>query len=193
LFTVVLEDFADIAGVALAVLGVWLGHMLDNPYLDGLASIAVGLVLATVALVLMAESRALLVGERAPEGVLEAVREASANDAAFRRIHRPLTMQLGPDEVLLALEAEFRPTAHRVGSRCSDLQVRSARAGSAASGAADLRPVSDNHSSAARVTRNFAADDIDGRRSAIEMSTVESNAAGADLRLGTMTAPLIAA
>lgn len=126
MFTVVLEDFADIAGVAFAFLGVWLGHMLDNPYLDGIASIAVGLVLATVALVLMAESRALLVGERAPEGVLDAVREASANDAAFRRIHRPLTMQLGPDEVLLALEAEFDPqlTGPEVAAAISRFEAR---------------------------------------------------------------------
>jgi cation diffusion facilitator family transporter len=109
LFTVLLEDVADIAGLTIAFLGVWLGHALSNPYLDGVASIGVGLVLATVALVLMGQSRALLVGERASPEVLEAVEAAAGEDPALRGIARPLTMQLGPNEVLLALRAEFVP------------------------------------------------------------------------------------
>ena len=64
LFTVVLEDFADLAGLAFAFLGVWLGHYFANPYLDGVASIAIGLLLAAVALVLVAQSRSLLIGSR---------------------------------------------------------------------------------------------------------------------------------
>ena len=107
-FTVVLEDIADLTGLALAFLGVWLGHRLANPYLDGVASIGVGLVLATVALVLVGQSRKLLVGERASEDVLQAVREA-ADDGMIEFAECPLSMQLGPDEVLLGVTAQFAP------------------------------------------------------------------------------------
>jgi cation diffusion facilitator family transporter len=79
-FTVVLEDLADLTGIAIAFLGVWLGHRLTNPYLDSVASIGVGLVLATVATVLVAQSRKLLLGERTSDDVLDAVRKAAAAD-----------------------------------------------------------------------------------------------------------------
>lgn len=42
LFTLVLEDLADLAGLAFAFTGVYLGHKQNNPYLDGGASIAIG-------------------------------------------------------------------------------------------------------------------------------------------------------
>ena len=107
-FTVVLEDIADLTGLALAFLGVWLGHRLANPYLDGVASIGVGLVMAAVALVLVAQSRKLLVGERASEDVLQAVRDA-ADEGMIELAECPLSMQLGPNEVLLGVTAQFAP------------------------------------------------------------------------------------
>ena len=107
-FTVVLEDIADLTGLALAFLGVWLGHRLANPYFDGVASIGVGLVLAAVALVLVGQSRKLLVGERASEDVLQAVRDA-AHDGMIEFAECPLSMQLGPNEVLLGVTARFAP------------------------------------------------------------------------------------
>ena len=108
-FTVVLEDIADLAGLALAFLGVWLGHRLANPYFDGVASIGVGLVLAAVALVLVGQSRKLLVGERASEEVLQAVRDAADDDGMIEFAECPLSMQLGPNEVLLGVTARFAP------------------------------------------------------------------------------------
>ncbi|HEX5074884.1 MAG TPA: cation diffusion facilitator family transporter [Gemmatimonadaceae bacterium] len=105
-FTVVLEDIADLTGLALAFLGVWLGHRLANPYLDGVASVGVGLVLAAVALVLVGQSRKLLVGERASEDVLQAVRDA-AHDGMIDFAECPLSMQLGPNAVLVGVTAQF--------------------------------------------------------------------------------------
>jgi len=108
-FTVVLEDIADLAGLALAFLGVWLGHRLANAYFDGVASIGVGLVLAAVALVLVGQSRKLLVGERASEEVLQAVRDAADDDGMIEFAECPLSMQLGPNELLLGVTARFAP------------------------------------------------------------------------------------
>ncbi|HEX6630997.1 MAG TPA: cation diffusion facilitator family transporter [Gemmatimonadaceae bacterium] len=106
-FTVVLEDSADLIGILIAFLGVFLGHRLRNPYIDGAASIGVGLVLAGVAVVLARQSRDLLIGERASDAVIRAVHEAARDEGAVCRVHRPLSMQLGPGDVLLAVDVEF--------------------------------------------------------------------------------------
>ena len=131
-FTVVLEDIADITGLVIAFLGVWLGHRLTNPYLDGVASIGVGVVLATVSTVLVAESRKLLVGERTSEDVLRAVGDAAAADARVIRFAAcPLSMQLGPNEVLLGITARFAPDLSAeevaVAIRRFEQRVRAAR------------------------------------------------------------------
>jgi cation diffusion facilitator family transporter len=106
LFAVVLEDIADMAGIALAFLGVFLGHLLNNPYLDGAASIGVGLVMTAVAVVMIVESKALLIGERADASVVECITAAASGvrEADVRRIR---TMQLAPDEVLVTLDVTF--------------------------------------------------------------------------------------
>lgn len=106
LFTVVLEDSADLAGIALAFLGVFLSHTLGAPWIDGAASIGVGLVLATVAVVLIVQSKALLIGERADPRVVRCITQAAhaLNHAEVRRIR---TMQLAPDEVLVTLDVGF--------------------------------------------------------------------------------------
>lgn len=65
IFTVLFEDSAALLGLLVAFLGVFLGHSLKNPYLDGIASIAIGIILAIVAILLARESKGLLVGEGA--------------------------------------------------------------------------------------------------------------------------------
>jgi cation diffusion facilitator family transporter len=108
-YTVLAEDTAALMGVTVAFLGVFLGHRFDNPYLDGAASIIIGLILATVAVFLAYESRDLLVGESADADVVRRIRELAEADPAVERVWRPLTMHFGPDQVLLNIDIEFRP------------------------------------------------------------------------------------
>jgi cation diffusion facilitator family transporter len=56
-FTVLAEDAAALAGLAVAAVGVYLSHRLDLPILDGAASVVIGLPLAGVAVLLMSQSR----------------------------------------------------------------------------------------------------------------------------------------
>ena len=107
LFTIVFEDSAALLGLAIAFLGVFLGHELHNPYFDGAASVAIGVLLAGIAVWLAAESRGLLVGEAAEPKMVESIRSLAQEDAAVVRAGRPLTMHLSPGEVLLNLEIEF--------------------------------------------------------------------------------------
>ena len=64
-FTVFLEDSAALIGIGIAFLGIFLGQLFNNPYLDPAASMLIGVLLAAVAILLALESGALLVGESA--------------------------------------------------------------------------------------------------------------------------------
>lgn len=107
-FTVLFEDSAAILGLIVAFLGVFFGHLFNNPYLDGIASIVIGLILTAVALLLAYESRGLLLGESAQSDIVKSIRAIVENDPAVEKVARLLTMQLGRNEVLLNLEINFR-------------------------------------------------------------------------------------
>src|ERR1044071_1971110 len=107
-FTVVFEDSAALAGLIVAFLGILLGDLLDNPYLDGIASIVIGVILATVAVFLAYETKGLLIGEGVDPQTLASIRAIAAEDDAIQRVRKSLTMHFGPHEVLLGLDVEFK-------------------------------------------------------------------------------------
>jgi cation diffusion facilitator family transporter len=117
-FTVFLEDSAALVGIVLAFLGILLSSQLESPYFDPAASILIGLVLIAVAVFLIWESRALLVGESADAEQLSRVRAILASEPDIERVGELLTMQLGPDQVLLtvALRLQDRPGVREVES-----------------------------------------------------------------------------
>ena len=90
----------------LAFAGI-LAATLDSPYPDAVTTILIGLVLAAVAAVLANESRHLLVGDSADEEIVRDIRSLAESDPTVELAPRPFTMQLGPDEVLLALDVRF--------------------------------------------------------------------------------------
>jgi len=109
LFAVVLEDAAALIGLVLAFLGVFLGHLFRNPYLDGAASIAIGVLLMAVAFILATETKGLLIGEGADEDVLAELRRIVEADEDVERAGDILTMYLGPDNLLVNLGVQFKP------------------------------------------------------------------------------------
>ena len=109
LFTVVFEDSAALAGLAVAFLGVFLSHALAAPVLDGAASVAIGMILCSVAVVLARESRGLLVGESADPAVVTDIGALALADPGVVEVLRVLTMHMGPSEVLLNLKVAFAP------------------------------------------------------------------------------------
>ena len=109
-FTVFFEDSAALAGLALAFLGVYLGHRYDNPYLDGTASMLIGLILASVAIVLAYESRGLLIGESAQPLIVKGVSDIALAEESVIEVRPPLTMHLAPEDVLVTLQVVLRPT-----------------------------------------------------------------------------------
>ena len=107
-FAVIFEDAAALIGLVVAMLGVYLSHTLQNPMYDGIASIVIGVLLSVISFLLAFESKELLIGESADPVVLNGVKEIVTADPATYKMHIPLTMHLGPEEVLLALDVEFR-------------------------------------------------------------------------------------
>jgi cation diffusion facilitator family transporter len=107
-FTIFLEDSAGLAGTLLAFLGIFLGHLFHRSYLDPLASILIGLLLSAIAVLLGRESGALLVGERTNRAIIRRVRKLICDDSSVDNVGDLLTMQLGPDQVLVNVDIKFR-------------------------------------------------------------------------------------
>ncbi|WP_019142738.1 cation diffusion facilitator family transporter [Noviherbaspirillum massiliense] len=105
---VFIEDSAALIGIAIAALGIWLGHTLDNPYFDPAASVLIGLVLAGAAFTLARETGGLLVGESIDREQIVRLRKIFSSDPAVETVGNLLTMQLGPDRILLAAAVRFR-------------------------------------------------------------------------------------
>ena len=110
-FTVFLEDSAGLLGVFLAFLAIFLGRQFNNPYFDPIASIVIGSVLAVLAVFLGRESGALLVGERTNRGRIKSLHDIISADPAVDAVGDLLTMQLGPEQVLLTVNIQFRQEA----------------------------------------------------------------------------------
>jgi cation diffusion facilitator family transporter len=104
-----LEDSGALIGLAFALLGVVLAVITGEPVFDGIGTLAIGLVLLAIAVVLAKEMRSLLIGESAsPE--LEAKVDAELERAPeVRRVIHTLTQHIGPDEILIAAKVEFDP------------------------------------------------------------------------------------
>ena len=116
-FIVVFEDSGTLLGLVIAFCGVFFGHRMNNPYLDGVASILIGLVLALMSFFLAYESKGLLIGEGVERETLRRIRTLVEADPAVEHVSRLLTMYLGPHEVMLTLEVKFRDELSAVGVR----------------------------------------------------------------------------
>ncbi len=106
-FTILFEDTAAILGLIVALIGIFLGHLFNNVYFDGIASIIIGIILSIVAVLLARESKGLLVGESANPQTIANIRSLSKTEPGVQEVIRVLTMQLAPQEVLLNLEIQF--------------------------------------------------------------------------------------
>jgi len=107
-FTVLLEDSAALLGLVFAFIGMTLAVRLGMPWIDGAASVAIGVLLCLVALLMVYESKGLLVGEGADRTTLEEIRRIACAEPQVERVCRVSTMYLGPEEVMLVLELALR-------------------------------------------------------------------------------------
>ena len=109
-----LEDIGAEIGLFFALVGVILAQVTDDPRWDAVGSIAIGVLLVVIAIVLAIEMKGLLIGESASR----AGRRADRSDACrgARRVRRLIhlrTEHLGPDELLVGGQAGVRARPDR--------------------------------------------------------------------------------
>jgi cation diffusion facilitator family transporter len=97
---VLLEDVAALTGLVFALLGVGLSWLTDEPVWDGIGTCAIGVLLITVAVVLVVETKSLLLGEAAAPDALARIESELVGPGVDRIIHLR-TMHLGPEELLV--------------------------------------------------------------------------------------------
>ncbi len=106
---VLLEDVGALIGLVIALFGVVLAKVTDEPRFDALGSVGIGLLLVVIALVLASEMRSLLIGEAATPRDVDAVRRVIEGDGRVVRVIDVRTQQLGPEELLVGVELELDP------------------------------------------------------------------------------------
>ena len=107
-FTVLFEDSAALAGLLVAAMGVWASHHFQDPRLDGVASIAIGVILAMVSVFLAREAKGLLIGERADPAVVAQVTRIVAAQPGITGVNHVRTIHTAPKQVFVAISADFR-------------------------------------------------------------------------------------
>lgn len=110
--TVLFEDSAALLGIVIAGVGIYLTDHHTGPgdgaYWDGLASIAIGLVLSVVAFVLARASRGLLLGEACNPKSVRAIIQAIESHPNVNKVVELLTMHLAPKQVLINAHVNLR-------------------------------------------------------------------------------------
>ncbi len=97
----ILEDFGALVGLVVAFVALVLAWQVDAEF-DGIGTLIIGAVLATMAVVLAVEMKSLLIGEAAsPDDVVLITRAIEATPNVERLIHLR-TEHLGPEEILVA-------------------------------------------------------------------------------------------
>jgi cation diffusion facilitator family transporter len=99
---ILLEDLAALLGLVLALIGVSLTLITHDGVWDGIGSVAIGLLLVCVAIVLAVEMKSLLIGESATSEQEQAIERAIVAEPLVERIIHMRTLHLGPEQLLVA-------------------------------------------------------------------------------------------
>lgn len=106
---ILLEDSAAVLGLVLAAAGIGLAYVTGSAFWDSLASLIVGLLLGAIAVFLVIENRALLLGVAIPEEAEQRFRELLAAWPSIETVHDIKTRQLTPETYLIKAEIKLRP------------------------------------------------------------------------------------
>jgi cation diffusion facilitator family transporter len=105
--TVLFEDSAALVGLLLAFGGIGLHQLTGSEVWDGVASIAIGLLLACVAYLLGRTNRGLLVGRQADPKLVRGIRDHLSAAPEIEAVVDLQTMLMGTDQVLVCTRVDF--------------------------------------------------------------------------------------
>jgi cation diffusion facilitator family transporter len=106
---ILLEDMAALTGLFLAAVGIGLAVITGREFWDGVGSIAIGALLACVAVILAVETKSLLIGESADADTERAIVAALEDGPEVERVIHLRTLHVGPDSLLVAAKIAVRP------------------------------------------------------------------------------------
>jgi cation diffusion facilitator family transporter len=122
---VLLEDTGALFGLVFAAIGLGLAVSTGESRYDAIGSIAIGLLLGAIAIVLAIEMKSLLIGESAGGGIDATIRTAIESGPEARRVIHLRTLQLGPDELLVATKVDIdAPDLAGVAAAIDTIEVR---------------------------------------------------------------------
>jgi cation diffusion facilitator family transporter len=98
---VLLEDTGALVGLVFALAGVGLTVATGDPVWDAIGTIAIGTLLGVIAVILIVETKSLLIGEGAPPPLRGTITSSLVGGPVERVIHLR-TQYLGPEELLVA-------------------------------------------------------------------------------------------
>ena len=106
---VLLEDLGALIGLFLALFGVGLTTLTDDAVWDGIATLAIGILLGIIAIVLAIEMKSLLIGEGAtPEDRASIIKAIEGTDGVLHLIDMK-TQHVGPEDLLVTAKLGFDP------------------------------------------------------------------------------------
>ena len=122
---VLLEDCGALLGLVFALAGVSLAWMTGDPVWDAYGTIMIGVLLGIIAIILIVETKSLLIGEGATPDTVDKITAALVGPGVDRVIHLR-TQYLGPDELLVAAKIAIPRTTvmDRVAGAIDDAERR---------------------------------------------------------------------
>jgi cation diffusion facilitator family transporter len=99
---VLLEDFGALTGLAFALIGITLSVLTDDGRWDAVGTLAIGVLLVAISVLLSTRMRSLLIGEAAESAIVEKIERAMLAEPLIGRLIHLRTMHLGPDQLLVA-------------------------------------------------------------------------------------------
>ena len=106
-FVVLFEDSAAMAGIIVAFVGIWLSQATGMYWIDGAASVVIGLILAGTAWLLAVETKDLLIGESAPPEKIAGIRALAEAVPGVENVNEILTLHMGPEYILVNMSLDF--------------------------------------------------------------------------------------
>lgn len=108
LITVLFEDYAALLGLFLAMVGNVMYMITSDPLWDAVSTLAIGLLLAMIAIFLYLEIKSLLLGESASQDDKNIITKIFEADERVVRLKELLTLHMAPDQILITAHVKFR-------------------------------------------------------------------------------------
>ncbi|MBX0295926.1 cation diffusion facilitator family transporter [Haloarcula nitratireducens] len=105
--TALTEDTIALAGIVIALVGLFLEQQTGNPFFDRVSALLIGIMLMGFAVALAWENKRLLLGESLPRDENQRLRDVLLDDERVAEIIDFRTIYFGPNEVILSADVAF--------------------------------------------------------------------------------------